>query len=319
MKVRLSHLYLIKSGFDEARDSAASMLHRLIRTSVRRRVTDRSPHSGRQRFAVLCAFEKGPREDIRAMLENLRRLEFHIIVVTPNGAHEQYAEFTDTVIHIAPVGRDFTAYKEGFLYVRDRATIGPNSSVVFLNDSVWYFERHQRSVLGLMLAGLGAQKLVAGGLIADEVPHVTGWLFASPLTAPALSNLNALFEPHFVQKSRRYHIRVGEHRILPTIRNTADLLLLAPRTHNPAIAACYEAVMNGTECFYLKWDATMRTDAPRAKLAAFIELNATESERMHAMRWIAGRAAQVEHDVFRTYEMAQYRRRHFRRAIGSSL
>jgi hypothetical protein len=294
----------------EGLDALVGCLHRLGGADRRRQFAMQTGPAGSSRFAVLCAHDLTPRPDLRQLLATLRRAGFYCVVVSGNGAFAQYAGLADATLAIGSYGRDFTAYKAGFEFLDPRVPTA-RSTILFFNDSAWYFEKGQAGLVDRLVASTEADELCAGGLIADEVPHVTGWLFAVPFDADWRPSLSTLFQPDFVRRSRDYHIRVGEHRILPSMTRAKAVRRLQEAGPNPAVAACYSALQAGLACFYLKSDAQLRTDPPTNRLAAFLEVNAGPQEQTDALRWLAARSAALLADRIHARDVVLYRKRHF--------
>ena len=263
-----------------------------------------------KRFAVVCVHDTTPRPDIRSLIATLRRAGFLCVLVSSNEAPRQYADLADVTIRISRYSRDFTAYRAAFRYL-DKLVPPSESIVTFLNDSVWYFEKYQADIVDRLVTSIPTESLCVGGFIADEIPHVSGWLFGVPFTADWRADLSVLFDRHFLRRARRYHIAFGEHRILPSMKKSRALTVLQKAEENPAIAACYEAVISGSACFYLKADSQWRTEPSGNRLAQFLDVNAVPEERNAVLRWLAGRSAILASDWTRRYEFSAYRRRHF--------
>lgn len=302
----------IKGELDYAVDYAIGSLHRFAGAEKKKHVVLRADPAFSRLFAIVCLYDITPRPDLRRLLVNLRSAGFYCVLVGSNDAPAQFEGLADAIISIGGYGRDFTAYKAGFEFLKERVP-PEQSTIAFFNDSVWYFEKYQREIIDRLLASTAAGELCAGGFIADEVPHATGWLFAVPFSADWRAGLATLFEPNFVRRSSRYHVRFGEHRILPTMTRARSLTTLQEAGPDPAVAACYSALREGVACFYLKADSQLRTDVPSNHLAAFLDVNAGVDEKIEVLRWLAARSAVLLADRARAGEMAIYRARYFAR------
>lgn len=290
-----------------------SVTHRALGLTRLMRVRKQLPIGDARHFAIICIYEKDRRRDLEALLRTLKQAGFYCVVSSTNGAGKAYRDLADAEIVGGTYGRDFTTYKTGLNFLKRNSKPRANSTVAFFNDSVWYFERYQQTMVDRLLAATASRKLFAGGMTVDEVPHVSGWLFAVPFDEDWRDDLDALFSPHFASDDRGYHIRYGEHRILTEMRHAEGLELMAPTGSHPAVAACYVALAEGRECFYLKADAQIRTDARFNHLERFFEVNADPVERMIAFQWLVRRSSQLYRDRPRLLQMIEYRKRHFGR------
>lgn len=295
----------------EAWDVVASGIRRMFTRRLTVSVHERSPSDAiYSRCIVLCAFQETPRPDLLALLRRFKASSYHVVVASATGAARQYAEVADAVITLTPAGRDFAAYQQAYRWLREKLT-GDRAGIGFLNDSCWYFEKYHDDLVTRISRGLDERALVAGTMILDEVPHVSGWLFAVPFDARTQPELDRLFERNFARKSRQYNIRIGEHRILPTIRSVSAVRPLVATGSVPAVSYCYEALMSGAPCPYLKADAVMRTDPTRARLQEFLDINTSAADRDAVLRWTATRSAGLLRSHLRMREMREYRKQCF--------
>lgn len=263
------------------------------------------------RFAIVCIYDKTPRPDLISLFSELKKAGFGIIAALSNDADSQYADLIDIKVHVSPVGRDFLAYQQGYRALKQLGHTDAVKSVCFLNDSVWYFEKHQQKLIGELMEGMDSGKLTVGTKIFDDIPHVSGWLFGSHFDQNTIANLDLLFLPNFARKSREYNIRKGEHKILTSFSSTKGIKSLDKEHSSNMYAYCYTAIAEGLECFYLKADATLRMNPSSSKLEEFLSLNATEDEYYHALRWITSKADALLNSPLRRAELSQFRKHHF--------
>ena len=304
----VSYAFAALTGLTELGDFVVSLARRLVRRQLTVGVDPPRGQLDFDRYLVLCVYETHPRPDIAGLIRRFKEAGFGVVLATSNDAYKQYIAAADAVIRVAAVGRDFTAYKEGYKYLAEGRR--PNA-VVFANDSVWYFENQQAEVVARIAASLDRGALVAGTMILDYVPHVAGWLFGVPWHNQTDGELATLFAPSFVRKSRRYHIRRGEHRIMHVFQSVSDIVSLDEDSPAPAVANGYHALMLGRPCFYVKADAILRTNPLEARLTEFIERNAIEAERRPVLRWLAGRSDGLLGSWLRARELRMFQQRYF--------
>ena len=158
-------------------------------------------------------------------------------------------------------------------------------------------------------------ELFVGAMIADEVPHCSGWLFALPVNQGTTHELDKLLSPNFARKSKDYNIRIGEHKILHTIVSVSRISQLESFEAMMPYPYCYKALAEGLECFYLKSDATFRVGATNMSLEKFIAINCIdEDERMQLIQWLSRRASSLLlGKKSKITEMSLYQRRYFNR------
>ena len=304
----ISYTYVVLFGLAELGDFVVSVARRLVWRNL---TVGADPSCGQldfDRYLVLCVYETQPRPDIDGLIRRFKEAGFGIILATSNDSYKQYIAVADAVVRVAAVGRDFTAYKEAYRYLAGGRR---PDAVVFANDSVWYFEKHQAEVVARISTSLDRGALVAGSMVLDYVPHVSGWLFGLPWNDETDGELATLFSPSFVRKSRRYHIRRGEHQIMHVFRSVSDIVSLDGDSPAPAVAYGYHALMLGKPCFYVKADAILRTNPLEARLMEFIDRNAVEVERRPVLRWLAGRSDGLLGSWLRARELRMFQRRYF--------
>jgi hypothetical protein len=295
----------------ETWDVITSMLRRTVRWRILLGADPKRQQLDFKRYVVFCAYETQPRPDLRNLMRLFKEDGFGIVVVSSNNGYEQYRDLADAIVRVAPLGRDFTNYRQGYLYLAGDAKAPRPEAVVFVNDSVWFFEKYQADIVARISGELDRKALVAGTMVLDQVPHVSGWLWGLPVNGRTHQELMQLFRPSFARKSRRYHIQNGEHKILPTLRSTEDVVSIDERSPMPAVANGYVALMQGSECFYVKADASMRTNSSTAHLHEFLECNAGEAESRMVLRWLADHSGRLLQDAMRRRELQIYQEYHF--------
>lgn len=266
-----------------------------------------------KKYAIFCIYDKENRPDIRDLMLGLRNRGFGILAVTShNHFPEQYSGLADVEVTVAAIGRDFFSYQQGFETLKTLTNISQVSSICFFNDSVWYFQNHQESVLNKLCQSIDDGNLVSGTIIIDEIPHVSGWFFGLPLNEDTLKELDKIFEKNFARKSRMFNIRYGEHKILSTIQSVSGFQSLDDDNKwIGAYAYCYKAITLGEKCFYLKADGTIRTNPSKRKFNEFMMINSTDQEYYAAMRWITIKADGLLKNKFRMGEILRYRKNYF--------
>lgn len=264
------------------------------------------------KYAIFCIYDTSDRPDIRSLMQGLRARGFGVIGVTPhNNLPEQYSGLADIEVYVAGIGRDFFAYQQGFEALKTLPGLSAVTNVCFFNDSVWYFQSHQETVLNNLCQSLNEGKLVSGTFIIDEIPHVSGWFFGMPLNEGTLKELSEIFNRDFARKSRMFNIRYGEHKILSTIKTVSGFQSLDHENWIGAHAYCYNAMTLGEKCFYLKADGTIRTNPRNRRFNEFMKMNSTDEEYFFAMRWVTARADDLLQSNHRMAEMLKYRKNNF--------
>ena len=307
-------LYKLLGLFFEQFDRIKSYLLNIFRKEITLEVLTEGNKSFR-RYAVVCLYDRSPRPDIKILLKHLSDSGFGIIAAVSNDVYKKYDNQLDIIVRIPPIGRDFMAYQQGYRAMKKLNHFDEIESVCFFNDSVWFFQKYQLSTIKNMLTALKQNKLAVGTKIFDEVPHVSGWFFAAPINKNTSDELDNLFKPNFARKSRKFNIRSGEHKIFNTVTSVAGSESLdLPNKASPVPPHCYEAIIEGSECFYLKADSTIRTNPAEAKIEKFLAVNTTDDiEYFNALRWISSRADALISDPVRLAELSIYRHQHYPR------
>lgn len=263
-----------------------------------------------QKYLVLCIYDTIARPDLISLLRHLASDGFGVIGVVSNNAHEQYLELLDITVHIEPIGRDFFAYQQGYEVLKSLSHLQSVERICFLNDSVWYFQKHQPRLVKELSENNSKDSLIVGTEIFDEIPHVSGWFFSVPFNSNTQAELNDLFGKNFANKSRSYNIRKGEHQILPLLRSFSQIKVLDSEA-GLAYAGTYKAVVEGKECFYMKADCSFRTNSAKSSLKQFLITNSTEEDYSDAYRWLTLKADNIQKSSLRVIELSHYKKRYF--------
>jgi len=260
-------------------------------------------------YVVVCLYDKYPRPDLISLFQKFNAAGFGIIGVSSNNATNQYEGYLDTEILIQGFGRDFLAYKVGYRALKKISSVNPIENIIFLNDSLWFFEKYQSDVVRSVIEGLKSEKLVFGTYIPDEVPHASGWLFGLGFNDMSKRQLDQLFRKSFYRKSRRFNIRLGEHKIIPLLR-THNGMKSVDSFQEPGkfVHYGYTAISDARKCFYLKGDSTLRINPVESKLLEFLKINATESELTHVSRWISSSADRNFRSLIRRLECRRFQK-----------
>jgi hypothetical protein len=263
------------------------------------------------RYAIVCIYDKNPRSDLIALFGKLKKSGFGIIAILSNDADTQYGDMIDIKVHLLPVGRDFLAYQQGYKVLKKFGHLDTVKSVCFLNDSVWYFKKHQEKLICELVESVDRGNLTSGTMIFDDIPHLSGWFFGVKLTENTIADLDKLFAPNFARKSREYNIREGEHKIITRLSSIDRLKNLDENGPARPYAYCYTAVSEGLECFYLKADANLRTNPAKSQLEKFLRVNASDEEYMESLSWIISKSDSLFNSPLRRAEMYQFRKYYF--------
>lgn len=292
-------------------DAARGYLSKLLIRSASRKIqqTGQPVH---RKYIIVCLHDKSPRPDLTELFSRLSRAGFGIVGVTSNDAANQFSDQLDITVNIAPIGRDFLAYQQGYRALKKLGLDTQTETLCFLNDSVWFFKPHQQAIIDAMLAYLEEGKLVAGTLIFDYIPHCSGWLFALPYNKDTRAELESLFAENFVRQSRKFNIRKGEHKVLSMLQSVNGVISLDQPHATPAYPYCYAAINQGLECFYMKGDSTLRLNPSKAKFEEFLQTNCSEDEKLKALQWLSRRADALLDSPLRLQEMHRYRRHYFK-------
>jgi hypothetical protein len=73
----------------------------------------------------------------------------------------------------------------------------------------------------------------------------------------------------------------------------------------------YTAIMQGTQCYYIKADSSLRINNARSKMAAFLTTNSSGEEGSEALRWLARRSDILCRNRIRLKEMRWYSKTYF--------
>ena len=269
-------------------------------------------HSDKQfkKYLILCIYDTVVRPDIISLLKHLVSDGFGVIGVVSNNANEQYEDLLDITVHIAPIGRDFFAYQQGYEVLKKLKNLQSIEQVCFLNDSVWYFQKYQPTLVKALSENNEIDTLIVGTEIFDEIPHVSGWFFTVPFNSQTQTELNSLFSKNFATKSRMYNIRKGEHQIAPSLKFFNQIKALDPEAGLP-YAGTYKAVKDGVENFYMKADCSFRTNCVTSSLKNFLVINTTGEEYNYAYRWLTLKADNIQKSKLRVAELSHFKNRYF--------
>lgn len=305
-------LGLVASSIFEVWDFGISAVRRIAVPKMLVGTEETKAGHSFSKWVVLCCHDTSPRPDLLGLLAAFKARQYGVVIACSNSSSRQYAGLADLTVKVAPLGRDFSAYQQAFHYLHSsRRLESEGGAIVFVNDSVWFFQKYWEDVVGRLDKGISEGALVCGTMIVDEVPHVSGWLFGVATTAPLLEELQSLFDRNFARKSRRYNIRLGEHQILPALRSAGSVVNLDLPSSIPAVPQGYTAIMHGTECYYIKADSALRVNNARSKVAEFLAANASGREVSDALRWLARRSDILSRSRIRLVEMRSYRRAYF--------
>jgi hypothetical protein len=304
-------IVLIINNLLEVIDSIKSFLRRIYFFRFSRKIAHLTS-SVNYHVAIFCLFDTNPRPDIGNLIEHLRKSGFRVLGVCANNAYLQFKDILNDVVHIAPVGRDFYAYQQGWIALKSIGALKSAHSVTFLNDSVWYFNSQQKTTVNNLFEKLKEDQLVVGSVIYDEIPHCSGWLFGTSLNRNTRDEIESLFKYNFARKSRLYNIRTGEHRILNTLKSVSGIHRLDGCEDSLPYASCYRALINGDSCFYLKGDATLRTNPAATNMVKFLKLNTIQLEFFQVLQWLSLQALTSSQCWTRMLEISRYRRHYFK-------
>lgn len=263
------------------------------------------------KWVVLCCHDTSSRPDLLGLLAAFKARQYGVVIACSNSSSRQYDELADLTVRVAPLGRDFSAYQQAFRHLHSSQRLDSEGAIVFVNDSVWFFQKYWDDIVGRLDNEISQGSLVCGTMIVDEVPHVSGWLFGVATTTPLVEELQSLFDRNFARKSRRYNIRKGEHQIFPTLWSAASFVSLDLPSSIPAVPYGYVAIMDGTECYYMKADSALRVNNARSKMVEFLATNASGRETSDALRWLARRSDILSRSRSRLIETRGYRRAFF--------
>lgn len=264
-----------------------------------------------QKYLIICIYDTLPRSDITSLLKQFSADGFGTIAVVSNDAHEQFQDLLDITVHLEPVGRDFLAYQQGYEVMKKLSHLDSIKRVCFLNDSVWFFKKYQPMLIKELSDTSTQGDLVVGTQIFDEIPHVSGWFFSVPFNPEIKNELNTLFDKNFANKSRIYNIRMGEHKILPSLKSIRLTKNLDVSNRAMPYPYTYKAVTEGKECFYMKGDCSLRTNPKESDLEKFLRLNTNKEEYFKALHWLTTKADNLYRSPIRRIEISKYMKRYF--------
>jgi hypothetical protein len=292
-------------------DYCSSAARRVVTPKMLVGVDEPNAGSTFTKWVVLCCYETTPRPDLLGLLRAFKSHNFGVVIASSNASVQQYTGLADLIIRVAPLGRDFTAYQQAFKHLCSSDRLRDDGSIVFVNDSVWFFSKYHEEIVERINTGISEGALACGTMIVDEVPHVSGWLFGVPTTREFVIELQTLFNRNFARKSRRHHIRQGEHQILPTLKSASGVLNLDLPSSIPAVPQGYTAIMQGSQCYYMKADSSFRVNNARSRMTEFLTTNSSGPERSEALRWLARRSDILCRSRIRQIEMRRYNRAYF--------
>lgn len=173
---------------------------------------------------IFACYPKTPVEDsILAVLKRFTAGGAQVVAVAtvpfPPPLREKLAAFASVLIEMPNIGRDFGAYQQGVSYVQRKLGLEQASRLIFLNDSIYFFERADSQPLVDAMLDPAADYVGSNENFFAHY-HIGSFLFAVGGPIPGHPTFARFWQRYIPFSTRPHAINAGEVGLSRTIMAT---------------------------------------------------------------------------------------------------